>query len=64
MHTYQLTVTVNIDAMHLFSAIGRIEHALRGTEGVRFVHTDYDRDDPQNATDFAGAAALLAPAED
>jgi hypothetical protein len=61
MNTYTLTVTVRIEADHLFPAIMRVENALKGV-GQSWI--EWDRHDPQSIADFESARALLAPADD
>jgi hypothetical protein len=60
MNTYTLTVTVRIDATHLFPAIMAVQDALKPV-GAAWV--EWDRFDPQSLADFEGAKALLAPSE-
>lgn len=59
MNTYTLTVTINVEANHLFPAIMRVQDALAD---VGRAHVDWDRHDPTSIADFEGARALLAPA--
>lgn len=60
MNTYQLTVTINVEAMHLFPAIMAVQDALKPV-GQAWV--DWDREDPLCQRDFEGAKKLLAPAD-
>lgn len=62
MNTYQLTVTVNIEAMHLFPAIMKVQDTLGPVATGCWV--DWDRNDPQSVADFEGAKRLLAPVEE
>jgi hypothetical protein len=64
MSVYRLTVTMVVEADHLFQGIIRTEDALKKVPGFVADHVDWDRDDPINARDFEGAKALLAPAEE
>lgn len=60
MNTYTLTVTVRVEANHLFPAIMAVQDALKPV-GQAWV--EWDREDPLCQRDFEGAKQLLAPAD-